>query len=171
MPQLHKHFNVVRYLMMKLSTVIFSLLILPALSSGQEVVAKTSNLCDTPKLTNKFPSFSNIPQYFDYQQAIDCQGKSKKPLLIYFTAKFSANSRKIEKDVLSDTSVIRLLKDFIIVALYVDDEEVGKGNSAVQETKYKGLYTPQFIIQPFLGEWKSMIGYTSKEAFTNFIHP
>ena len=163
--------DVVRYPMMKLLTVIFFWFTQSTYSLGQKVNSHILNMCDTPIMANRFPSFSNIPQYFDYEQAIKCQANLKKPLIIYFTGKFSANSRKIEKEVLSDTSVVRLLNNFIIVTLYVDDVEVGKSNYKIQETKFEGSYTPQFVIQPIEGKWKSLTGYVAKEAFINFIHP
>jgi hypothetical protein len=66
---------------------------------------------------------------------------------------------------LSDTSIISLLNDFIIVTLYVDDEKVGKMNAEFQESKYKGNTQPEFIKQTVDGKWKSLSGLVSKEEF------
>ena len=120
-------------------------------------------------INKKAPAFLTINQYFDYDDGKKLQDAIKKPLLIYFTAKFSVNSRKIEKDVLSDTSIIRLLNNFILVTLYVDDDKVGKKNAEFQESKYTGNSQPEFIKQTVDGKWTALNGYISKDDFTKFL--
>lgn len=121
------------------------------------------------QIVKKIPSFLSIHQYFDYEEGRQCQAAIKKPLLIYFTAKFSVTSRKMEEDILSDTSVMRLLNNFILVTLYVDDNKVGKRNAEFQESKYKGYSQPEFIKQQVDGKWTALSGYVSKDEFTKFL--
>ena len=121
------------------------------------------------KIEKKVPAFLSIHQFFDYQEGKQYQTSVKKPLLIYFTGKYNVTSRKME-DVLSDTSIISLLNDFIIVTLYVDDEKVGKMNAEFQESKYKGNTQPEFIKQTVDGKWKSLSGLVSKEEFIEFLN-
>jgi thiol:disulfide interchange protein DsbD len=64
-----------------------------------------------------------VDAYFDYEEAITAAKKLKKPLMIDFTGHSCANCRKMEKEVLSDPSVMSVLqKDFVVVSLYVDDK-------------------------------------------------
>ncbi|GAA4829903.1 protein-disulfide reductase DsbD family protein [Algivirga pacifica] len=60
--------------------------------------------------------------YFDWEQAAEASRREGKPIFIDFTGKGCANCRKMEDNVWSDPRVMqRLRKDYIIVALYVDD--------------------------------------------------
>lgn len=133
------------------------------------IFAQRSNLCDRPILADRLPAFLNIPQYFDYVQAKQCQATSKKPLFIYFTARLSANAKKLEQALAGDSAVMRLLNHFIIVTLYVDDEQVGGKNLLLEEQKYSCKTQPQYIIESFQDKWQGMIGDVSKETFINFV--
>jgi thiol:disulfide interchange protein DsbD len=79
---------------------------------------------DRPKKYTDFleSEIPGVEAFFDYDEAIAAARKQKKPLMIDFTGHSCANCRKMEKEVLSDASVMsRLQKDFVVVSLYVDD--------------------------------------------------
>lgn len=158
--------------MIKPLILLCSMALLSIASFAQDSTRKSSALCEQPIMADRFSSFSNIPQYFDYPQARRCQAASGKNLLIYFTAKYSANSRKIERELLADTSVIRQLQTFVIVTLYVDDEKVGKSNLALEQRKYGFNVQPLFIIEYLDGNTKNIIGSNAtKEEFIKFLLP
>ena len=100
----------------------------PAASHDFDLVAmtrgmKSGELCDVPK----YEDFLHLPHglkgYFDYQQALACARQQNKPLFIDFTGHGCTNCREMEAVVWSDPQVIeRLQKDFVVVALYVDDK-------------------------------------------------
>ncbi|MEN8226037.1 MAG: cytochrome c biogenesis protein CcdA [Bacteroidota bacterium] len=77
--------------------------------------------------TAKYHEFLHLPHglegYFDYEQALSCAKKRKKPLFIDFTGHGCVNCREMEANVWSDPKVLkRLQEEFIVVALYVDDK-------------------------------------------------
>lgn len=88
----------------------------------------TAGVTDDVLKPKKYTGFleSEIPgvdAFFDYDEAIAAARKTKKPLMIDFTGHSCANCRKMEKEVLSDPSVMSLLqRDFVVVSLYVDDK-------------------------------------------------
>ena len=64
-----------------------------------------------------------VTTFFDYAEAIKAATMEKKPLMIDFTGHSCANCRKMEREVLNDPGVIKLLQDnFVVVSLYVDDK-------------------------------------------------
>ncbi len=82
-----------------------------------------SDVCDEPK----YGDFLHLPHglkgYFEYQQALACARQQNKPLFIDFTGHGCTNCREMEAVVWSNPQVLeRLQKDFIVVALYVDDK-------------------------------------------------
>jgi thiol:disulfide interchange protein DsbD len=84
---------------------------------------KSSEICDVPR----YEEFLHLPHglqgYFDYQQALACARQQNKPLFIDFTGHGCTNCREMEAVVWSDPQVLeRLQKDFVVVALYVDDK-------------------------------------------------
>lgn len=91
---------------------------LPAMIKGEGV----GNLCEKPKHSDFLHLPHGLKGYFDYNQAIKCAKDLKKPLFIDFTGHGCVNCRKMEEKVWADKRVLeRLEKDFIVVALYVDD--------------------------------------------------
>lgn len=91
---------------------------LPAMIKGEGV----GNLCEKPKHTEFLHLPHGIKGYFDYKQAISCAKDLNKPLFIDFTGHGCVNCRKMEEQVWAHPEVLRRLeKDFIVVALYVDD--------------------------------------------------
>jgi thioredoxin-related protein len=101
---------------------------LPAMIKGEGV----GNLCEKPKHTEFLHLPHGLKGYFDYNQAIKCAKDLKKPLFIDFTGHGCVNCRKMEEKVWADPQVLkRLEKDFIVVALYVDDR------TAVPENEWR----------------------------------
>lgn len=91
---------------------------LPAMIKGEGV----GNLCEKPKHTEFLHLPHGIKGYFDYKQAMNCAKDLNKPLFIDFTGHGCVNCRKMEEQVWAHPEVLRRLeKDFIVVALYVDD--------------------------------------------------
>jgi thiol:disulfide interchange protein len=64
-----------------------------------------------------------LPGFFDYREAVAYAREVNKPLFIDFTGHGCVNCRKMEETVWSDPAVRqRLLDDYVIVSLYVDDK-------------------------------------------------
>ncbi len=63
-----------------------------------------------------------VTTFFDYEEGMAAAKKMNKPVMIDFTGHACANCRKMEREVLSDPSVTKLLKEnFVVISLYVDD--------------------------------------------------
>ena len=81
--------------------------------------------CEEPKYADFLHLPHGLQGYFDYDQALACARKLDKPLFIDFTGHGCTNCREMEAVVWSDPMVLeRLKKDYVIVALYVDDKTV-----------------------------------------------
>ncbi len=84
-----------------------------------------NNTCEDPKYSEFLHLPNGLKGYFDYDQALACARKLNKPLFIDFTGHGCTNCREMEAVVWSDPQVLqRLNKDYVIVALYVDDKTV-----------------------------------------------
>jgi len=80
-------------------------------------------LCDQPKYGDKLKMAHGLQGYFDYNQALACAKQRNKPVLIDFTGHGCVNCKVMERSVWPDPEVMKRLKnDFIIAALYVDDQ-------------------------------------------------
>ncbi|MFN9711236.1 MAG: protein-disulfide reductase DsbD family protein [Bacteroidota bacterium] len=76
----------------------------------------------------------------DYQQALTLARKQQKPLLIDFTGWACVNCRKMEEQVWTDTDVrALLLKEFIVVSLYVDDRKLLSSDQQQTFKTYSGI--------------------------------
>lgn len=92
---------------------------------GMNRKGNTNEICDEPK----YKDFLHLPHglqgYFDYKQALTCARQQRKPLFIDFTGHGCTNCREMEARVWSDPQVLeRLQRDYVVVALYVDDKTV-----------------------------------------------
>lgn len=64
-----------------------------------------------------------VTTFFDYDEAVKAATAENKPIMIDFTGHSCANCRKMERAVLNDPEVVKLLQDdFVVVSLYVDDK-------------------------------------------------
>lgn len=152
---------------------------------------KTNESCEEAK----YEEFLHLPHglqgYFDYDQALACARKQNKPLFIDFTGHGCTNCREMEAVVWSDPQVLeRLQKDFVVVALYVDDKTelpesqwytskydskvkktLGKQNADIQITNLENNAQPFYVL---LGKDEKVLawpyGYNkSVESFIQFL--
>ncbi len=153
---------------------------------------KANESCEEPK----YSEFLHLPHglrgYFDYDQALACARKLNKPLFIDFTGHGCTNCREMEATVWSDPQVLeRLQKDFVVVALYVDDKTelpeaqwytskydkklkktIGKQNADIQITNLENNAQPFYVI---VGKDEKVLawpyGYNkSIESFVEFLN-
>ena len=153
---------------------------------------KVNESCEEPK----YSEFLHLPHglrgYFDYDQALACARKLNKPLFIDFTGHGCTNCREMEATVWSDPQVLeRLQKDFVVVALYVDDKTelpeaqwytskydnkvkktIGKQNADIQITNLENNAQPFYVI---VGKDEKVLawpyGYNkSVESFVGFLN-
>ena len=59
----------------------------------------------------------------DYEEALKLAKEQNKPLLIDFTGWACVNCRKMEENVWTKQEVQELMKEYILVSLYVDDKK------------------------------------------------
>lgn len=92
------------------------------------VVAKANTkpaLCEEPKYADKLHLPHHLKGYFDIDQAMACAKAQGKPVFIDFTGHGCVNCREMEAVVWSAKPVLeRLRKDYVVVALYVDDKDI-----------------------------------------------
>jgi thiol:disulfide interchange protein DsbD len=81
-----------------------------------------SELCSEPKYSDIFDMPHGLSGYFDLAQGLACAKEQQKPVLIDFKGHACANCKIMEAQVWSDPEVLRRLKQFVIIALYVDDK-------------------------------------------------
>ncbi|MCB8963490.1 MAG: thioredoxin family protein [Bacteroidales bacterium] len=125
-----------------------------------------TSLCDEPKYADKLHLPHGLQGYFDYAQALKCAKEKGKPLFIDFVGHTCANCKEMEAKVWSDPRVLeRLRRDFIIVALYIDDrtelpenewttstrdgkvkKTLGKKNADFQATRFNMNGQPYYAI-------------------------
>ncbi|MFY0626492.1 MAG: thioredoxin family protein [Reichenbachiella sp.] len=145
---------------------------LPPLSSqdfisNSNTIASIENvICETPKYGDDLHFPHGLQGYFDYEQALACAKKQGKPVFIDFTGHGCVNCREMEARVWSDPEVLnRLSKDFVMLALYVDDKTtlpesawvtsqydgkikktLGKKNADFQITRFNNNAQPYYVI-------------------------
>ncbi len=122
--------------------------------------------CDPPKYADFLHLPHGLSGYFDYQQALACARAQGKPLFIDFTGHGCTNCREMEAVVWSDNRVLeRLQKDFVVVALYVDDKTelpeaqwytssydnkikktIGRQNADLQITRLQNNAQPFYVL-------------------------
>jgi len=81
-----------------------------------------AELCEEPKYGEFLHLAHGLEGYFDFDQALKCAKLQNKPLFIDFTGHGCVNCREMEQTVWSDPRVLKLLKEYVICALYVDDK-------------------------------------------------
>ncbi|MFH6998877.1 cytochrome c biogenesis protein CcdA [Flavobacterium sp. FlaQc-57] len=85
----------------------------------------------------------NIITFHDYDKGMEFAKKSGKPVLLDFTGYACVNCRKMEELVWSDSKVLDVLKnEVILISLYVDDKkELPENEQYVSETTGKKIKT------------------------------
>ena len=152
---------------------------------------KQNAICDEPKYADFLHLPHGLKGYFDYDQALACARKQNKPLFIDFTGHGCTNCREMEANVWADPEVLeKLKKDFVIVALYVDDKTelpqeewytskydnkvkktIGKQNADLQITNLNNNAQPFYIL---LGKDERVLAWPKAydrniENFKNFL--
>ena len=94
----------------------------PMVAGNAVAMADAQELCGTPKYAEKLHLPFNLKGYFDYEEGLACAKQQNKPVFIDFKGHACANCKKMENDVWSDPRVQELLKKYVIVALYCDDQ-------------------------------------------------
>lgn len=83
---------------------------------------QNSEACEAPKYADFLHLAYGLDGYFDYDQVLKCAQTQDKPLFIDFTGHGCGNCREMEQTVWVDPWVFEILKkDYVVVALYVDD--------------------------------------------------
>ncbi|MCI9843355.1 protein-disulfide reductase DsbD family protein [Flavobacterium pectinovorum] len=85
----------------------------------------------------------NIITFHDYDTGMEFAKKAGKPVLLDFTGYACVNCRKMEELVWSDSKVLGVLKnDIVLISLYVDDKkELPESEQYVSETTGKKIKT------------------------------
>jgi len=125
-----------------------------------------NSLCEEPRYSDFLHLPHGLNGYFDYDQALRCAREKKKPLFIDFVGHTCANCKVMESQVWSNPEVLeRLRRDYIIVALYVDDrtelpenewvtsvrdgkvkKTIGKKNADFQATRFNVNGQPYYVL-------------------------
>jgi len=146
-----------------LTTHDFNLKANPSFTGNSET---STNVCDAPKYQDFLHWPHGLQGYFDFEQAMDCAKAQNKPVFIDFTGHGCVNCREMEQRVWADPQVLeRLNKEFVLVALYVDDKTklpesewytseydgkvkntIGKQNADLQIRRWNNNAQPFYVI-------------------------
>jgi thiol:disulfide interchange protein DsbD len=114
----------------------------------------------------------DIISFLDYDQGMAYAKKVNKPVMLDFTGHACVNCRKMEERVWSDSRVLSILKnDIVLISLYVDDKRklpesaqftssingkkvttIGKKWSEFQINKYRANAQPYYVLLDHNGE-------------------
>lgn len=151
-----------------------------------------NNICEIPKHADFLHLPHGLQGYFDYKQAIDCAKEKNLPVFIDFTGHGCANCRRMEANVWSDPKVLTILKkDYLVVALYVDERKevsesewvkgydgkikktIGDINHNYEISRFKNAAQPYYVlVNPHTEEVlvKDIIGYEPDiEKFVQYL--
>lgn len=124
----------------------------------------TGTLLEIPEDAKLGPH--DIVSFLDYEKGMAYAKKVNKPVMIDFTGHACVNCRKMEERVWSDSRVLQILKnDIVLISLYVDDKRalpldeqytsaingkkvttIGKKWSEFQINKYKANAQPYYVL-------------------------
>jgi thiol:disulfide interchange protein DsbD len=150
-----------------------------------------AGLCDEPKYADRFELPHGLKGYFDYEQGMACAKKLNKPVFLDVKGHACTNCKVMEKNVWSDPEVIkRLQNDYVIIALYVDDnyelpenewitstfdgkvkKTIGRKNTDFQITRFGVNAQPYYVLMDNNGkELVQSIGFEpSVEKYVQFL--
>ncbi len=161
-------------------------LTLNAQSTDDEPIAHPQ-IHKVEKLDDATQAFFQPSSISDYDALIKESKYLEKPLMLYFSGWAVVNGKKMESVVLSDPTILSMLKkEFIFVPLYVDDqtelpEDQQSKNGAIISTygnkalelqveKFKSNIQPYFVILDNNGFVQAKTGYTMEtDVFMTFI--
>jgi thioredoxin-related protein len=151
----------------------------------------SANLCDEPKYKDLFNLPHGLQGYFDYEQGLACAKKLNKPVFLDIKGHACTNCKVMEKNIWSDPEVLkRLNNDFVIVALYVDDnyelpenewvtstfdgkvkKTIGRKNTDYQITRFGVNAQPYYVIlDPNGKELTEGVGFVSNvDDYVSFL--
>jgi thiol:disulfide interchange protein DsbD len=157
---------------------------------GAESTAK-AGLCDEPKYAGRFQLPHGLQGYFDYEQGLACAKKLNKPVFLDIKGHACTNCKVMEKNVWSDPEVLKRLEDdYVIIALYVDDnyelpenewvtstfdgkvkKTMGRKNTDFQITRFGVNAQPYYVILDSEGNALTPgIGFEpSVQEYVNFL--
>jgi thiol:disulfide interchange protein len=135
-------------------------------SQAQVNTPNLSQTCSVPKYNEIFDMPLGLNGYYDYKQGLECAKEQGKPVLLDFKGHACANCKLMEAKVWSDPAILaRLQKNFVIVALYVDDrtplpenewvrssldgkikKTIGQVNEDIEINKFKTNALPLYVI-------------------------
>jgi len=86
--------------------------------------ASSNELKEKPKYSDFLHLPHGLEGFFDYEQGMAYAKIVNKPVFIDFTGHGCVNCREMEANVWSDPRVLkRLMNDYVVIALYVDDKK------------------------------------------------
>jgi thiol:disulfide interchange protein len=90
-------------------------------SASPMVATDKSEECTPVKYADMFHMPLGLTGFYSLEEGLACAKASGKPVLIDFKGHFCSNCKKMEAAVWSDQEVLRVLSEYVIVALYTDD--------------------------------------------------
>ena len=148
-------------------------------------------LCGFPKYYDLFHKNHIDPAYFDFEQGLECAKLHNKLVLLVFDGWGSVNSRKMQKNIFSNSKISDYLNEnFVVIYLYVDDKTklpknewnvseltgstnktIGAKNAGIQTSKFRTGTQPSIAILDTSGKVISeIISYTTNiDSFLNFL--
>ncbi|MBN1184421.1 MAG: thioredoxin family protein [Bacteroidales bacterium] len=160
------------------------------LKSGRTIENnEKTTLCNTPKYSDFLDLPHGLEGYFDYEEGIACAKEQNKPILLDFKGHQCSNCKQMEAKVWSDPEVLeRLSKEFIIIALYVDDntklpeeewikstydgkikKTIGKKNLDFEISRFNSNAQPLYFILDPQGDKLVERGYANDLNIQHFI--
>ncbi|MCL2414295.1 MAG: thioredoxin family protein [Bacteroidales bacterium] len=123
--------------------------------------------------------------FFDYEEGLAYARETGRPILLDFTGHGCRNCREMESRVWSDPEVLRLLNEFVIIALYTNDRTVlpevehftgtdgrlkntiGRQNAYLQITRFGTNTLPYYVVLDSEGNplRDRGVGFVSRDVF------
>jgi thiol:disulfide interchange protein DsbD len=139
---------------------------------GYTKLNESGNISETTMPEGAHLGPHDIISFLDYEKGMAYAKKVNKPVMLDFTGHACVNCRKMEERVWSDSRVLSILKnDIVLISLYVDDKRklpeseqytstingkkvttIGKKWSEFQINKYRANAQPYYVLLDHNGE-------------------
>lgn len=138
------------------------------------------------------PMETKLTIYKDFEEGLITAKEENKPIFIDVTGYGCTNCREMEEKVWSDSEVEELMKEYVVIALYVDDKEKlpeskwiknietgeyikqkGKANSYIAKELYETMSQPTYVLLKPNGEIlvpEAKFYDTNVDNFKNFLN-